>query len=185
MSENAIASDEACAAAIAEVGAVDRKLAAIATEKSAAVAAATKAAEDKATPLLARRSALSAGVEAYATEHRGRLARSGKTVEFPTGTVNWRDAVDSIDIPPDVEKKIVGPLKQKILGALKKLIEFYAPLVSVSVKLSKTGIKSACQNDPALQAKLKRQGIAFVAGEETCTIVPAGAELADRPEAVE
>jgi phage host-nuclease inhibitor protein Gam len=178
-----IASDAACAEAIAEVGRLDRILAGIETRKSAAIAATTRRFEDEATPFLAAKAALTAGVKAWCDAERRRLTGGkGKTVEFPTGKAGWRKERDTVEIPDEVEAKIVEPAKKAILGALKRLVGFYAPFVTISVRLSKTAIKAIAATDAEAKAKLRDRGIVFVPGGEAFFIEPAGAELAERPQ---
>jgi phage host-nuclease inhibitor protein Gam len=172
--DSPLASDDACAAAIAELGTIARTLAAIETEESNAVARATKAAEDKATPLLSQRAALEAKVQAWCTKERARLTRNGETksVGFAFGAVHWRMGKGKVEID--------DRLKEKILDALTHIRGFYDRFTSVKTDLSKAKMLAATDAEKKKLGEIR--GVKFVAGREDFTIQPAGAVLATRPE---
>lgn len=179
-----ITSDDDCAAAIAEVGSLRRALDRIATDKAAAIAKATEAAESKASSVLASLASLEGRITAWCKLERTRLTEGGNRqhAEFATGTVHWHAGGYVCEIDKAVEKRIVEPLRKCIAGHLKKIIGFYAPFVSVTVAWSKTKLKAAEDGD---KVKLRRRGIRFVRTPESFMIEPAGAALADRPEPAE
>lgn len=172
--EQAIASDDQCAAAIAAIGVIDRELAGIETRKGAAVAAASKAAEEQATPLIGRRAELVARVTAWCIAERRRLtAEGGKTVEFATGKVSWKLGRESVQLPGE------KPLQDKILAQLKgaRLKRF----IKISESISKQALLAATAAERKTLARIR--GIVFVPAAESFSIEPTGAELADRPSA--
>jgi phage host-nuclease inhibitor protein Gam len=173
--DSPLASDAEAAADIARLGAIGHELARVETRKSEAVAAATKAAEDKATPLLAEKAALEKRVEAYCVAERARLTKKGetKTVEFSTGAVSWRTGVETVEFD--------RTLKKNILLALRKIPGFLKRFTVTKVELSKTKMKAAIDTERAKLAKIR--GVTFVPPGESFSIQPAGAELAARPEA--
>lgn len=170
-----IVSDPQADLAIARIGALSRDLARIETTKAELIAAATATAEAEATPLLAERNVLSAKVEAYCAANRARLAPEGKTVEFASGLVAWRQTSGSIEIDKALESKIIDYFRS-VRG-------FYKRFVRVTEAVSKRAIAAATPEEKAKLGKVK--GIRFVPGEEAFSITPAGASdgLADRPEA--
>jgi len=177
LSDPPIASDAACADAIAAIGEIELTLKRIETEKSAAIARATLSAENKATPLIGKRTELEAKIAAYCARERDRLTRAGetKTVEFPSGRVAWRIGRGRVEIDPVA--------KPNVLLALHKIRGFFNLFTVQTVELSKAKMMLATAAQKAKLAKIK--GIHFVPGSEGFSIEPTGAELSARPPADE
>ncbi|MBN8994323.1 MAG: host-nuclease inhibitor Gam family protein [Rhizobiales bacterium] len=165
--------DDACAAAIGRMGEIDRDLAAIEAKKSAAVSAATKIAEDSATPLQGERAELEAKVAAYCAANRPRLTSEGKTktVTFATGEVSWRLGKEKLQVDDSMVDKLLAALTKMRLGRF----------IKVTRSISTQGILAATEAERKRLARLK--GLAFVPPGESFTIKPVAAALADRPPA--
>lgn len=172
-----LTSDADCSNAIAVIGDIDRALRKIETDKSAAIARATAAAEDKATPLISRRAELEAKVTAYCAKERDRLTRDGetKTVDFASGKVAWRMGRPSVEIDDG--------LKEKILDALGRIRGFYDRFTTVKTDIAKAKLLAATDAEKVKLGKIR--GVRFVPGSEGFSIEPAGGELASRPGATE
>ncbi len=169
-----IESDGECSSAIERLGAIARDLSRIETTKATLVAAAVLTAEGEATPLLTEKATLEAAVTAWCTDQRARLTGklTTKTIAFPSGSVNWRQGVETVEIDE-------GRLP-KILKAIRRLGEqFEDRFIKVTESVRKRAIKEATKPERAKLARIK--GIDFVPAEESFTITPAGAELAARP----
>lgn len=166
-----IRTDEACDAAIARLGALDRELAAIEAAKAAAVAAASTAAESAATPLQDERSSLAASVEAWCAAERTRLTDAGKTktVEFKAGTVAWRLGRKRVEIDETLTtaEKIVAKLKELRLTRM--------------IRVKEEPNKTAILNEPDKVKGIR--GLRIIEGVETFSIEPVSATLAATPAA--
>ncbi|BAQ16897.1 host-nuclease inhibitor Gam family protein [Methyloceanibacter caenitepidi] len=160
---------DACAAAIADIGGIDRDLAEIQKDLDTKVAVLKKEAEDKAAPLTTKREELAAGVETYCTANRAALTDSGKRKfgEFPTGKVSWRKGADKLEIDKTRLDKIIEALKGK------KLARF----LRVKTEIDANAIKK----DPA---KIKGiRGLKIVPGAESFSIEPTELPLTEKPAA--
>lgn len=169
-----IMSDIACATAIERIGWIKRQLTDIETRHAHVVAVAKAAAEAAATPLLNECTVLEDKVAAWCNQERDRLTRNKATgtAEFASGIVHWRKGRDTIDLDDSLKDKIVAALKKMRLSRFIKKTE--AP--------SKQKMHGATEAERVRLAKIK--GVTFVKGEEAFSIIPAGAELAERaPEA--
>lgn len=168
-------SDATCSLAMERLGAVRRDRARIATTLAELVAAATKTAEDEATPLIAEEAALEARIAAWCSAERARLTgnNSTKTVGFSSGTVSWRLGKPKVQIDE--------ALKEFIVVQLRKTRGFFDRFTVQTVAPSKAKMMAATEPEKAKLAKIR--GVRFLPGEEAFSIVPAGAELAARPEA--
>ncbi|BCP53750.1 hypothetical protein K32_23670 [Kaistia sp. 32K] len=169
MAEEAFfADDAACAHAIARLGALIRQLGKIETDKSQAVADASKRFEDQATPLVDERVSLAKQIEAYCVANRARLTKEGKskTAAFTSGSAAWRSGRQKVQIVPELEAKILATLKKR--GHL--------DLIRVREDLLLTEI-----GKPASKDKIKGiKGISIVPGEESFSISPIDADLVER-----
>lgn len=166
-------SDTDCADAIGRCGEIDRDLKRIAADKDAAVAAAARAAEDAAEPLIVERQRLEAAIRAWCEKHRDRLTDGGrrKTAPFPTGECAWRKSRDTVDIDE--------ARKDRIIAALKRMGDRFRRFVKVSETVSKTAIAGATDEE---KARLKRvAGISFRPGAEGFSVSPVELPLAERP----
>lgn len=162
-------SDEACAAAIARIGALDVQLGRIEATKASHVAAAAKEAEDRATPLQEERAALELQVAEYATANRERLTdgHRSKTANFTTGAISWRLGKDRVVIDPT--------LQDKVLERLKRLQGFTR--TKVEPDLTAIGKSLAEDKDSPLKGI---RGIRLQKGVETVAVKPTTAELVER-----
>lgn len=160
--------DAACEAAIARMGEIALQLAAIEQTKSMAVAAASNAAEDAASPLQAERAELEERVSVFCAANRERLTAGGsKTVAFKTGAVSWRKGRDRVVYEESRLARIIAALRAK---GLKRMIR-------VKEEINKTAIA----NEPD---KIKGiAGLRIEPGEETFSIEPTSAPLAQTPAA--
>lgn len=166
--EALFADDAACADAIARLGAIGRQLDKVETDKSKAVAEASKRFEDQATPLVDERAALERQVEAYCVANRARLTQDGKskTAAFTTGSAAWRSGRQQVQVDRELEAKILATLKKR--GHL--------DLIRVREDLLLTEI-----GKPASKDKIKGiKGITVVPGKESFSIAPLAAELVER-----
>jgi phage host-nuclease inhibitor protein Gam len=166
-----IAGDDAAAAAVARIGAIERALAAIETRKARMTARVQAAAEHQATPLQAERQALFGQLEDYCDRARPRLTDNYRTksVEFPTGICGWRETRGRVVIDP-VQKRT-------ILAALKKR---FADFVRVKEEIDAQAIGIALRKDPKAPVG-KVPGISLEPPRDAFYVTPAGAELAERP----
>ncbi len=163
-----IDSDEACAAAITRIGELDRDLLRVEATKSAAVARASAEAEGRAAPLQAERAALSDQVVAYAAEHRSRLTDGGKrqNAPFATGKVEWRKGKATVQADPALVEKAIARITT--LGLTRFL--------RIKTELDKVAILK----EPALLKENRIRGITIVPGQESVSVSPTAAELAER-----
>lgn len=97
-----IRSNEACAAAIAELGALDRSIAAIQARLDERVAAVKAEAEAESQPLQAARDELAARIEHYCNDRRAGLTEFGlsKSATFTTGEIGWRLGQAKLEVEP-------------------------------------------------------------------------------------
>ncbi len=173
MDDDRITSDEACAVAIARVGELDRDLARIEQTKSAAVSRAAAEAEARAKPLQEERASIAARVFAYADEHRDRLTEGGKrqNAPFPSGKVEWRKGRPSVQAEPAALEKAIARIRAVGLDRF----------LRVKTELDKVAILK----EPALLKEHRVRGITIVPGEETVSVSPLAATLAEQLPAAE
>lgn len=174
-----IISDSSCALGIARLGEIEREKARIATTKAEVISAATKALEDEATALLAEETPLRAGIRTYCDRNKLRLAGSVQHAEFATGSVEWERG----RLRTEIDEEIAGPklatLRTKAVKALATV--WFGRFIEMKLSLAPAKIKAA--TDPEKARLMKSLGVSFPRGEDVFRILPAGAELADRPEA--
>jgi len=166
-----LADDEACAAAIARIGEVERALQRIEASKAKHVADAASEAEEKATPLQNERAELEAQIRAYAEAHRQRLTDGfrRKSAPFTTGECEWRLGTGRVIVDDRPE------MKPKIFERLKKLGGF----IRIREEIDRSAIGKALRADP--KAPVGRvPGISFEPPVESFVVKPTGAELVER-----
>jgi phage host-nuclease inhibitor protein Gam len=83
---------------VAEIAAVDRRLAALEAKLSRTLERAQAVAAGTAAPLQARRRTLEEGLETYCEAERPALTQNGrtKTVHFPAGDAGWKKTPDRV-----------------------------------------------------------------------------------------
>lgn len=166
---------EACEAAIARLGEINRHLARIEARKSEQVAKVTAEAEEKAKPLQDERPALESLVKTYCETERETLTGGfrTKTVKLRTGEVGWREGQPRLTID---ERSAV---KEQIIAKLRKLAGAF---LRDKVEIDKTAIKNELVKNPKAPVG-KIAGITLEPGTETFFIKPIEAPLADTPKA--
>lgn len=166
MTDLPFADDEACAAAIARIGAIDRDLAVIEATKSETIAKAASIAEKAAEPLFNERAEHFAAVKAYCEANRTRLTdgNRSKTATFTTGSAAWKLGRPRVNIDPALREKIIATLKKRGLGELVRTKE---DLDITAIGKAKDKVKTV-------------KGITFVPAEESFDVAPVAAELAPR-----
>lgn len=162
------ADDDACAAAIGRMGAIDVSLQRIAAAKSQAVATASVNAENQAKPLQEERGALEAKVAAYCAANRDRLTagRTRQFAPFATGKGLWRKGKDKVVVDETKLDKIIAKLREL------KLIRF---IRTPDPEIDKTAIAK----EPAAIKPVR--GISIEPGKETFSVEPIAADLVERP----
>lgn len=160
-----IESDEACAAAIGRIGALDRQLEAIATAKNKLVARAAVRAEQRAGPLAAARRAEAEAVEAWCTANRKRLtAGGGKTIGFATGEASWRKGRARVEIDDEAKDSVLAALERRGLSRMINIVKSIA--------------KSAIAREPSEVKGIR--GLTIVPGAEEFSVKPIAAPLVER-----
>lgn len=127
-----------------------------------------------------REAALSTAVETFAAAHRDDLLDGKtKTAKFLGGQISWKQARESVGFADgETEKSVLKKLEERgvtkaLLAALQALSWFGAHLgllLSVSVKLNKTGILQAHKKQELTDKQLENAGLQIVGGEEAITI---------------
>lgn len=179
-------SDAACSADIDRLGSIERALKRIETTKAELIAAATKTIEEEATALLAEKTTLETRIAEWCAKERDRLTGnySTKTVAFSAGTVAWRLGKPSIEFDDAIVATKLARFKKSAIAAILDLA-WWGRFTSVKIDLSKQKIAGGTGDERVKLRKWLGQGIRFLPGEESFSIVPAGTadELADRPPA--
>ncbi len=106
-----VRNDKQAAAAIANVGKLERRIAQIKADGDNRIANIAARVAEQIAPLEEARKTSRERLEAYCTEHRQRLTRGkGKTARFETGTVSWRSRPAKVTFS-DTVKNILARLK--------------------------------------------------------------------------
>jgi phage host-nuclease inhibitor protein Gam len=122
-----VESIEACAAAIAELGGLDRELAKRQSDLDAEVAKLKAKAEASAEPVKQIRAKLEAAIEAFCVTKRAELTDGGtrKFGEFTSGKVGWRQGQPKLEVDPERLNAIIAALEVK---RLKRLLRYKVEL---------------------------------------------------------
>lgn len=171
---------------LAQIGALDRDIAAAKVQRDEAVALLEAQHAARTKPLIEDAERLREGLEEWAVANRARLTEGGKkSVKLATGEISWRSSGIKVEVEGD-EAKILAAISKRIETLNRKIQD---TLLSTT-RLQLAEERSALQGFVRLKTELDKQslkkrpeiaktirGVRIVVAEERFTITPLASQI--------